>query len=163
MATVLLVEDDPHIRSLISAALQRGGHSVLEAENGLDALQAIKGHGDIRVVVTDFCMPGMSGIELVQTVRMSFAEVNAVLLSGYWIHPLPDDLDIEFMTKPCSMSRLVAKVNQLLAQRLYRWSSRLSERRDDHRHRCGRGWLARCFAPEAAILRPAPRLDLLQV
>jgi two-component system cell cycle sensor histidine kinase/response regulator CckA len=100
----------------MSLSLKRGGHSVLEAESGQEALRLMEGRQDIPVMVTDFCMPGMNGIELVRSIRTCSAGVKAVLLSGYWIHPLPEDLDVEFITKPFSMSRLVAKVNQLLAR-----------------------------------------------
>lgn len=110
---VLLVEDEPSLRALISEWLRRSSYTVLVAENGLEAIQMAKQHcGNIETVVTDFSMPGISGIELVRELRKLRPDLRAILLTGYRIHPLPKDLGIEFISKPCSASTLLEAIGR---------------------------------------------------
>lgn len=110
---ILLVEDEPSLRALISEWLRRSSDTVLVAENGMEAIQLAQEYGgEIRTVVTDFSMPGLSGIELVRELRKSRPEIRAILLTGYWIHPLPEDLEIEYLSKPCSASTLLAAIDR---------------------------------------------------
>ncbi|MBY0457027.1 MAG: response regulator [Gemmataceae bacterium] len=66
--TILLVDDSPTLRRMAADALRRGGHTVLEAADGLEALRLADGRA-IDLVVTDVNMPGMGGAELVACLR----------------------------------------------------------------------------------------------
>jgi len=111
--TILLAEDEPSVRGLIVEWLKRSGYSVLVAANGHEALELAKGHaGEIEAIVTDFSMPGVSGIELVREIRLMRPNIRAVLMTGYWIHPLPDDVKIEYLNKPCSATTLLAAIKR---------------------------------------------------
>ncbi len=115
MSTILVVDDEPSFQVLLSEALSTAGHSVLVASNASDALElASKQAGELPLVVTDFTMPGMSGIELVRTLRSTRPAIKAILLTGQWIHPLPADLNAVYLMKPCPISKFLATVRELL-------------------------------------------------
>lgn len=61
MAVVLVVEDDVEIRATLRMALEDDGHSVLEAQNGLDALALLRSHQEPMVVLLDLLLPQLSG------------------------------------------------------------------------------------------------------
>jgi putative two-component system response regulator len=68
MMRILAVDDDDISLKLVKAALESGGHEVFTAHDGVEALD-ILGHSDIRVLITDWVMPGMDGIELCRRIR----------------------------------------------------------------------------------------------
>lgn len=114
MPTILVVDDEQSFRSLLNEALNRAGYTVLLATNGEEALAAAKEPVDIPLVVTDFSMPGISGIDLVRLLREDRPNMKAILLSGHWLHPMPDDLDAVYLMKPTPLSKFLAVVKQLL-------------------------------------------------
>ena len=83
--TVLLVEDNDGVRRLASSILKRCGYSVVEAKNGAAALSLIdqRQHQDIRLVLTDIVMPGMSGRDLAEHVRRVSPRTAILFMSGY--------------------------------------------------------------------------------
>ena len=84
MASILIVDDDVHIRSLISEILNARGHRTATAVNGLQALQVLDEQGPWDVVVTDYHMPVLDGMELVKALaeRRSGGPIPAVMVSG---------------------------------------------------------------------------------
>ena len=82
--TVLLVEDDPEVRSLFSAFLRDGGYRVLEAADGQEALETFERQADdIDVVMTDVVMPNVSGPALASALRARRPTVKVLYVSGY--------------------------------------------------------------------------------
>jgi PAS domain S-box-containing protein len=82
--TVLLVEDEEAVRTLCRIALESQGYTVIAAASGRKAIQAIEHHnGPIQLLVTDVVMPGMSGRELADTVRVRLPGVRVLYISGY--------------------------------------------------------------------------------
>jgi PAS domain S-box-containing protein len=82
--TVLLVEDDEIMLSLTRQLLLENGYTVLEAKDGLSALELVRSHpGPIHVLLTDVVMRGMSGPELVAQISASHPDVKTVFMSGY--------------------------------------------------------------------------------
>jgi CheY-like chemotaxis protein len=67
---VLLVDDDDIVRTCVANLLERSGYRVGEAASGEEALRALRG-GDYRIVITDWKMPGMSGLDLCRELRLS--------------------------------------------------------------------------------------------
>ena len=116
MPTILIVDDEQSFRILLAEALRGAGYSVLVASHGAEALDIFSGHSEeISLVVTDFTMPGISGIELVHRLRESRPEMKAILLTGHWLHPLPEDIDVVYLMKPCAISKFLTTVRQLLS------------------------------------------------
>jgi CheY-like chemotaxis protein len=68
MARVLVVEDDPDSLEIVSMTLQKGGHAVVPAANGWEALLALDAH-HVDVIVLDLMMPGMNGSAFLRIVR----------------------------------------------------------------------------------------------
>jgi two-component system cell cycle sensor histidine kinase/response regulator CckA len=82
--TVLVVEDEPMLRSLTRELLAEAGYRVLDAENGDAALRIAGAHpGPIDLLVTDVVMPGMSGLELARQLCASRPHTRVVYCSGY--------------------------------------------------------------------------------
>jgi two-component system, cell cycle sensor histidine kinase and response regulator CckA len=82
--TILLAEDDPSLRRMISQVLVSSGYVVLEAKNGTVALEIARRHHDgIAAVVTDIGMPHMGGIELVKQLEFVCPEARVVYMSGF--------------------------------------------------------------------------------
>ena len=118
--TVLVVEDEEPIRKVAGRILRRAGHSVLEARNGIEALEIARSHpSPIDVVVSDMVMPKMGGRELAAKLRASHPEVSVILMSGY-----ADGMEGKgageawtFLPKPFSAAGLVSAVAASAARR----------------------------------------------
>jgi two-component system cell cycle sensor histidine kinase/response regulator CckA len=82
--TVLLVDDEQSVRSIVLKILRRAKYNVIEAENGDAALKAASAHtGPIHIVVTDMYMPGMRGPEVVEALSKLRPGLRALFMSGY--------------------------------------------------------------------------------
>lgn len=79
--TVLLVDDDPAIRHLLSIILTKSGYEVRSAQDGFSALAAIR-HKIPDILLSDLFMPGMSGFELLSVARRRFPAITAVAMSS---------------------------------------------------------------------------------
>ena len=67
--TILTVDDSPSIRQMVAATLRRGGYTVVEAVDGVDALARAGEHADVALVLTDQNMPHMDGLTLTRSLR----------------------------------------------------------------------------------------------
>ena len=121
--TILLVEDDPHIRDSLRMTLESLNYSVLTAVNGRKALQLYQQNpGQIDLVLTDLVMPEMGGEELLTTLKQQYPSLKAVVLSGY---PLSEQLagmqlmeDFVIYPKPITLEKLSQVVAHALQAQL---------------------------------------------
>ena len=107
--TVLLVEDEPMVRSVAERALTRHGYTVITADNGEDALEIIAKNEPIDLLISDVVMPGMDGPTMVREARQSRPELKILFISGYAEEQLRKSIDIEnvnFLPKPFSVTEL---------------------------------------------------------
>lgn len=81
MARLLLIDDDAEVRTPLATWLQRHGHDVVEAGNGVEGLAQLEG-GTFDVVITDIIMPDMEGIETIMRIRKRWPELPLVAISG---------------------------------------------------------------------------------
>lgn len=122
--TILVVEDEPGVRRLVSDILQRAGHVVRTAADGVQALALLdaeraappaRGESPVALVVSDVVMPEMGGIELCAALRERRPGLPVLLMSGYPASqagaPAPD---VPFLTKPFTPADLLAEVRALL-------------------------------------------------
>jgi len=84
LETVLLVDDQDDVRSLLAEVLSLGAYRVLEAKNGVQALTLAGAHPEpIGLLVTDIVMPGLSGVELADALRSRNPNLKVLFMSGY--------------------------------------------------------------------------------
>ena len=81
MASILIIDDEQHVRYLLKAVLEPMGHQVVEATNGKEALKAIQGSSPALMIV-DIYMPEMDGIELIKNARCTQPDIKIIAISG---------------------------------------------------------------------------------
>jgi two-component system chemotaxis response regulator CheY len=112
---ILVVDDDPHARRLLAVNLSFAGHTVVEAEDG-EAAWALFQRERYRLIITDWLMPGMNGLQLIQKVRAAHAEGYTYLLMVTALGARPDRLTglesgaDDYLTKPFDPDELLARV-----------------------------------------------------
>jgi two-component system OmpR family response regulator len=116
MPRVLIADDEPNIREVISFALERAGYATVTARNGSEALQQVR-RGPVDLIVLDIGMPEMDGLEVCRQIRKT-SEVPILFLSAR-----DDEIDRilgleiggdDYVTKPFSTRELVARINVIL-------------------------------------------------
>jgi PAS domain S-box-containing protein len=120
-AVVLLVEDDPNVRAVARRTLECEGLSVLEARDGVEALEAsARAHERIELVLTDLVMPEMGGRELARRLKERGHAARVIFMSGYTADAVnrqsilaPNDVFIE---KPFTPDGLIRKVLDILSR-----------------------------------------------
>lgn len=118
--TVLLAEDEPVVRSLISDILRGQGYDVLEAADGIAAEHISQEHsqGEIDLLITDVVMPRMSGPELSKRVQTIHPGIKVLYISGYTGEDLVESgffkSELDFLPKPFRIDDLVRKVRLAL-------------------------------------------------
>jgi len=119
-ATILVVEDEPSILNLIATTLRSEEYHLLKASSGLEALDAVAACAyPIDLVLTDATMPGMSGIELAQTLLTAHPAVPVIVMSGYT--NLLSDLEageqpFSLLPKPFTPTELRRRVREALTR-----------------------------------------------
>ena len=121
MATILIIDDDTHIRQLLRAVLEALEHQIVEATNGREALGALQTISPSLVIV-DILMPEMDGIEMIRTIRKTTTDIKIIAISGGLSIEGVDALDIaqrlgatRTMHKPFTIRGLINMVQDLLA------------------------------------------------
>jgi two-component system cell cycle sensor histidine kinase/response regulator CckA len=117
--TILLVEDEEGLRSLNARGLRSRGYSVIEASNGVEALEALEErNGAVDLVVSDVVMPEMDGPTLLKMMRSRSPDLKIIFVSGYaedaFEKSLPENQQFAFLPKPFTLSQLVAAVKETM-------------------------------------------------
>jgi PAS domain S-box-containing protein len=117
--TVLLAEDDPSVRAVVSDVLTQKGYRVLRAPDGQAALEMARSHpAEIQLLVTDIVMPGMTGRELAEAVVAERPGVRVLYMSGYTDDAIVRHGVLEegmpYLQKPFSPRALASKVREVL-------------------------------------------------
>src|SRR5258707_6639136 len=119
--TILLVEDEEGVRSLNAQGFRSRGHNVIEASNGVEAMEALEQkNGAVDLVVSDVVMPEMDGPTLLKAMRERNPDLKIIFVSGYAEDAfdksvLRADDQFAFLPKPFALSALVEKVKQTMA------------------------------------------------
>ena len=119
--TILLVEDEEGLRALNARGLASRGYTVLEAGNGVEAIEVLeKIDGRIDLVVSDVVMPEMDGPTLLRELRSRDPDLRIIFVSGYaedafQKHLPADGSQFAFLAKPFTLKQLVAAVKETLA------------------------------------------------
>ena len=113
-ATVLLVEDDPRVRSLAELILHKAGHDVVTTGGPIEAIAALKAQSDIDLVITDIVMPDMNGFDLAMELRRIAPGIRLVFMSGFTSDHFKRTIDDPFLMKPFTVESLTNVVDQAL-------------------------------------------------
>jgi two-component system cell cycle sensor histidine kinase/response regulator CckA len=118
--TVLLAEDEQDVREVAREFLESGGYTVIEANNGAEALRLAAGHkGKIDLLVTDLVMPGMTGQELARRLQKESSGLGVIYMSGYSENAAAEaaqwDPSTRLLTKPFSRNTILRTVRDVLS------------------------------------------------
>jgi DNA-binding NtrC family response regulator len=115
LGRVLLVDDEPELRRVFRRSLARGGFDVTEAGDGATALELSR-QRDFEVVISDVCMPKMTGLVLLDRLLLEVPQVPVVLVSGSTAFmDVASALEcgaFDFLQKPVSLGELRARVSK---------------------------------------------------
>jgi two-component system, cell cycle sensor histidine kinase and response regulator CckA len=118
--TILVVDDEPEIRKLVSAMLTKAGYVVLSADTGENAIRMFKQHPKTDLLLTDVVAPGMSGPMIADEIAAINPSVRVLFMSGYDGTQVVQRYVVEkgysLLVKPFTMEQLAQKVENVLAR-----------------------------------------------
>lgn len=121
MATILLVDDDPVVRTFCERVLNIGGYGVLVASGGEDALMLLQnGSVKVELALLDVMMPGMNGIELASHILALNPRTQILLMTGYGPKEIArvangNENPYRIMWKPLNMESLLRMIENTLS------------------------------------------------
>ncbi len=138
MATILCLDDEPAIGLILQDTLERAGHQTVSAHNVPQALQALQA-GTVDLIISDYRMPGLTGLEFLALLRQEGYETPLIMLTGYGSieHAVAAIKAgaIDYITKPVRPEQLELAVNQALeVVRLRRENERLRKEVMEYRN-----------------------------
>lgn len=81
MARILIIDDEPQIRSMLKLMLERDGHEVVEAPDGIEGIRVYR-QNPADLIITDLIMPNKDGIGMIIDLKKEFPEVKIIAMSG---------------------------------------------------------------------------------
>jgi PAS domain S-box-containing protein len=117
--TVLVVDDEPTVRMLVSEVLADLGYAAIEAEDGAAALRVLNSSARIDLLVTDVGLPGgMNGRQVADAARVSRLDLKVLFITGYAENAVLShghlDPGMHVMTKPFAMDALASRIRELI-------------------------------------------------
>jgi len=118
--TVLVVEDEPIVRTVTETLLSRSGYTVLTAPDGASALNILRDHPvGVGLILLDMTMPGMTSGEIVHAIRTLAPTVPILLNSGYTsndtVKRMLEEGSVQgFLGKPYELQELLSTIDQLM-------------------------------------------------
>jgi CheY-like chemotaxis protein len=117
MATILIVDDEPSLREILSFFIESEGYDVVEAGDGLEAFEILQKQ-KIDLVLSDVKMPNCSGPDLLRRIDQEMAgEPKVILMTGYWSEPYDSDLvklAVSIHTKPVDREKLFSDIRSVV-------------------------------------------------
>jgi CheY-like chemotaxis protein len=118
--TILVVDDEPEIRKLVTAMLTRNGYSVLSADTGENAIKLFRNNPHTNLLLTDVVAPGMSGPMIADQISALKPEIKVLFMSGFDGTQVVQRYVVErgysLLVKPFTMEQLERKVQALFAE-----------------------------------------------
>ncbi|MFZ7111775.1 MAG: response regulator [Desulfatiglandales bacterium] len=116
VATIMLVDDEVPFVQTMTKRLARRNIEVIQAFSGPEALELLGGNSNIEVIILDVKMPGMDGIETLKQIKMKYALVEVIMLTGHatvesGIEGMKQGA-FDYLMKPCDIDLLVSKVKE---------------------------------------------------
>ncbi len=113
-ATLLFVDDDFLISLSTAALLEDLGHTVIKAPSGAAALDVLKSDKPVDLMITDYAMPGMTGLQLAEAARLLRPDLPILLATGYADLPTRPSFDLPRLSKPYQQKQLAEQITSLL-------------------------------------------------
>ena len=113
---ILVVDDEEAILYVFERYLSMAGYRVAVADNGFDAVRAGEEAGPFDLLITDFRMPGMNGVEVIHALRRLQPDLPALVISGNPIEAGTMPRGVRFLSKPVSMADLLDMIPVLIEQ-----------------------------------------------
>lgn len=116
-ATILVVDDEPAVRTSVARALRNKGFLTLQASDGAEALEIVEREGPPQLVVTDLRMPGVGGTELARLLKVRWPALPVLFMSGYAVEEFTNRSvrgSGELLQKPFTAVALLAAVDAAL-------------------------------------------------
>jgi len=119
MKPILVVDDDPQMRSALDEAISRLGHAAVLAENGQEALAKLKS-ASYAMIITDMKMPKMDGLSFLKEARQSGSNLPVLVITGYGtienaVETMKEGAT-DYLLKPFSFDTLSAKINTIMGR-----------------------------------------------
>ncbi|WP_428669098.1 ATP-binding protein [Reyranella sp.] len=114
-ATVLFVDDDFLISLSTASLLEDLGHAVIKANSGAEALTVLQDNEPIDLMITDYAMPGMTGLQLAMEARRLRPQLPILLATGYADLPVQTKLELPRLAKPYQQRQLAEQIASLLS------------------------------------------------
>ncbi len=114
-ATVLLCDDDEDIRRPLIDYLQSMGYIVHEASGANAALRILETRDDVDLLIIDYAMPGMNGLETIRQARLRRPDLRSLMITGH--AAIPGSFDTPVLHKPFTLDELGQRIVELLAAR----------------------------------------------
>ena len=119
MKTILVVDDEPEIRKLVSAMLVRKGYRVLSADTGENALRLFRANPDTDLLLTDVVALGMSGPMIAEQIAALKPAIKVLFMTGYdrtqVVRRYVVEKGFSLLIKPFTVQQLESKVEAVLA------------------------------------------------
>ena len=121
---ILIVDDEPDLEPLIRGRMRRqirsGQYSFLFARNGVQALEILKEHPDVDIVISDISMPEMDGLTLLEQIRKVDPNIRAIIVSAYGdmknIRTAMRRGAVDFITKPINFDDFEETIERTVIQ-----------------------------------------------
>lgn len=113
--TILIVEDETPLRNMLSTAFQRLGYEVIDAEDGVDAVEKYSQYRDrIDFVLTDIMMPRKDGISTYIDIKSINPDARIMFMSGFFPSDMSVEKNIPIITKPFNPLDVAKKIRSIL-------------------------------------------------
>jgi len=120
MARILIIDDEPQIRSMLTLMLERDGYEVVEAPDGIEGIRVYR-QNPVDLIITDLIMPHKDGIGMIIDLKKEFPDVKIIAMSGGGLNKPEGYLDGAkklgaacTLTKPIDREKLLRAVKNLL-------------------------------------------------
>jgi CheY-like chemotaxis protein len=118
--SILVVDDDPLVAASTAEMLAALGHSVIEANSGEGAVNILNSAEEIDLLITDYAMPRMTGVQLAKAAKEIRPDLAILLATGYADLPAGTDIKLPRISKPYLLPQLRTEIAKALGSRR-RW------------------------------------------
>ncbi|MBW2427973.1 MAG: response regulator [Desulfobacterales bacterium] len=122
MARILIIDDEPQIRSMLRLMLERVGYEVIEAADGMEGIRQYRDN-PADVIITDLIMPNKDGIGMIIELKKEFPEIKIIAMSGGGVNRPEGYLDgakklgaTRTLTKPIDRDEMITAVKETLKE-----------------------------------------------